>query len=440
VIDRGRGAITFGGKDRGLIPSARKNNIKCAQYQYGGGAKGNVDEGTINKLRTTIPFIASVMNPSAADGGGDEEGLDRVRERGPQTLKHRDRAVTWEDFEWLVREASPKVAKVRCLPTRDPSLRFRPGWITIIVVPETSDPKPLPSQELLREIEEHLYVRTSSHLVLGAPRVNLVGPGYVRVKVEAEVKFTSLSEAKSTEARVIDTLNRFFHPLRGGPDGEGWDFGRDVYASEVYQAIENTDGVDYVRRLSLKASVQIYTLTLERDIDTTTLYPRGSSVRSPDDAVVFSLAKELPEGDGITEITITGFKEGDQITLISRDGAHSVDLVVLSVEGADLTCEPMKDDWIEDAYPEGGIVESADKRIRSFTSTAIAAESRTCVLTVALFQKDDRLLVMHRDKAQSTDIAKIEDVSEDPQFISLEDNYLVYSGLHAISPCGDEKS
>src|SRR5574341_823747 len=126
VIDRSRGAITFGGGDRGLIPLAGKNNIKCAQYQYGGGAKGNVDAGAITKLRTTIPFIASVTNPSAADGGGDEEGLDRVQERGPQTLKHRDRAVTWEDFEWLVREASPKVAKVRCLPTRDPSLRFRP--------------------------------------------------------------------------------------------------------------------------------------------------------------------------------------------------------------------------------------------------------------------------------------------------------------------------
>src|SRR5574341_424325 len=440
VIDRSRGAITFGGGDRGLIPLAGKNNIKCAQYQYGGGAKGNVDAAAITKLRTTIPFIASVTNPSAADGGGDEEGLDRVQERGPQTLKHRDRAVTWEDFEWLVREASPKVAKVRCLPTRDPSLRFRPGWITIIVVPETSDPMPLPSQELLREIEDHLYVRTSSHLVMGAPRVNLVGPGYVRVGVEAEVKFTSLSEAKIIEARVIDNLKRFFHPLRGGPEGQGWEFGRGVYSSEVYQVIENTDGVDYVQRLSLKASVQIYTLTLERGIDTTTPYPRGSSVRTPDDAVVVSLAGELPEGSGITQITITGFKEGDQVTLSSRDGAHSVDLVVRSVDGATITCEPMKDDRIEDAYPEGGTVETEDKRTRSYTFTAVPAQSRTCALTVAVFKPGDRFLVMHRDKAQSTDIAKIARISDDPQFISLEDNYLVYSCMHVIFPCGNEKS
>jgi hypothetical protein len=46
-------------------------------------------------------------------------------------------------------------------------------------------------------------------------------------------------------------LQSFFDPLSGGPENQGWPFGRDVYASEVYQIIEQTGGVDYVETLRI---------------------------------------------------------------------------------------------------------------------------------------------------------------------------------------------
>jgi len=48
-------------------------------------------------------------------------------------------------------------------------------------------------------------------------------------------------------------LNTFLHPLTGGVAGTGWEFGRSVYQSEIYQVIEGVSGVDCVMRVALAA-------------------------------------------------------------------------------------------------------------------------------------------------------------------------------------------
>ncbi len=67
---------------------------------------------------------------------------------------------------------------------------------------------------------------------------------------------TSQVRKERLKERIKKNLKEFFHPLNGGPDvGEkGWPFGRDVYASEVFQVIEDTDGVDHVEFLDLRTT------------------------------------------------------------------------------------------------------------------------------------------------------------------------------------------
>ncbi|MCX9024758.1 MAG: putative baseplate assembly protein [Candidatus Methanoperedens sp.] len=319
IIDRNKGTITFGDGERGMIPPAEKDNIRCS-YQYGGGANGNnVGVQSITKLRTAFPFVESVTNHEDSDGGGDMKNLDWLREQGPQTIKHRDRAVTYEDFEWLVREASPKVAMVKCLPTTDPGKNFRPGFITMIIVPdERENPKPVPSQGLINEIQDYIFNRTSTYLTTYPSQITLIGPGYIQVGVEAKVNFTSIADAKIIEGRIIENLKRFFHPLIGGPEKEGWDFGRNVYISQVYEVIESTDGVDYVEGLTLNASVQMYKLVLMESLILSDSYPEYSRVETNDGKLSFSLAENLPEEE-IDTLTVMGFKEGDNIILSHPD-------------------------------------------------------------------------------------------------------------------------
>jgi hypothetical protein len=81
--------------------------------------------------------------------------------------------------------------------------------------------------------------------------VEVVPPRYLEVKVRAMVKALPGISKSGVQQKVILSLNRFFHPLCGGPDGTGWPFGRDVYRSEVLQVIDEVAGVDHVLRLEL---------------------------------------------------------------------------------------------------------------------------------------------------------------------------------------------
>jgi len=99
---------------------------------------------------------------------------------------------------------------------------------------------------LRRAIAEYLFPRR----IIGS-RVEVVGPSYKEVTVQAQVKALAEANKPDVAARVIASLNRFFHPLQGGPDGSGWPFGRDVFRSEVLQVIDDTPGVDHVESLKL---------------------------------------------------------------------------------------------------------------------------------------------------------------------------------------------
>jgi hypothetical protein len=61
---------------------------------------------------------------------------------------------------------------------------------------------------------------------------------------------TSAAEARE---RIERALNAFLDPLKGGPDGLGWPFGRTVYRAEILQSIDGVPGVDHVSDLTLSA-------------------------------------------------------------------------------------------------------------------------------------------------------------------------------------------
>jgi hypothetical protein len=50
-----------------------------------------------------------------------------------------------------------------------------------------------------------------------------------------------------------DALAVLLDPLTGGTDGAGWPFGRPVFDSELYAALEGVAGIDYVENLAVTA-------------------------------------------------------------------------------------------------------------------------------------------------------------------------------------------
>ena len=252
VVDRETGQIIFGDNIHGRMPPAGTNNVRLRRYQTGGGTAGNKPRGTIEQLRTTVPYVDKVINLEAAFGGQDLEDWGSLSERGSRWLRHRDRAVTAEDYEDLAKLAAPIVARAKCYSSEDRvtdplGKNTRRGMVSVVVVPRSADARPQPDLELLRRVRDFLSARC-------APEASLVvlAPEYVRICVEADVVPQSAYLGASVKTRCEEKLTRFLHPVTGGEQNRGWEFGACPHESDLYAQLEAVDGLGYVRSLRLR--------------------------------------------------------------------------------------------------------------------------------------------------------------------------------------------
>lgn len=160
-------------------------------------------------------------------------------------LRRQDRAVSDADFEQLTLRADLgklgakfKVARARSFADPDT------GSVRVIVVPRVSDGQTYaaPTPELLAQIDEDLEPRR-----LLTTRLQLAGPKLFPVGVRLTLVLESDAVEETVRDKAIAELKRFLDPVRGGLDGLGWPFGRNVYVSEIYALLDCLPGIDYVR-------------------------------------------------------------------------------------------------------------------------------------------------------------------------------------------------
>ena len=278
VVDYVEGTITFGDGRHGRIPPPGANRIKLVSSQRGGGVSGNVPAFAINQLRIRPESVDRVFNPVAAEGGMDAEPLRDARERGPYVLRHRERAVTADDYERLAREASRSVARAHCVVVD--------GVVNVLIVPSgvrssaadevlrapaaapsTAIPDaPYPGLHLIETVQDYLDQRRTVGV-----RVRVSGPDYLAMIVEMDVmlKPAYLARMHEVRQRIENALRRFVHPVLGGPDVAsrgrqgrnvraqdnetiGWPLGRALHLSEIYYVVEQIREVDYAENVQLR--------------------------------------------------------------------------------------------------------------------------------------------------------------------------------------------
>ena len=225
-------------------------------YHYGGGSVGNVGKNTLSVLKSSIPYIAAVTNRRVAAGGTDPESLDSAKLRGPQMFRTRNRAVTENDFEFLALEASPSVARAKCVQPNESNNGNDsppPGIVMILLIPRVAamDGRIPPEQlELSRAVREEVQDYLDERRLLCTMLV-ISEPTYHGVSVDARVKVKSRFDPSEVREEVERKLYRFLNPLTGGPDEDGWPFGRDLIVSEVYSSIQSVAGVEYVEEIHM---------------------------------------------------------------------------------------------------------------------------------------------------------------------------------------------
>src|SRR6266545_3675900 len=145
-----------------------------------------------------------------------------------------------------VANPSANVVRARALPLHHPEFPGVqvPGVITVVVVPDSDAPNPMPSEGTLRTVCAYLDQRR-----LLTSEVYVVPPDYQRVRVTVEVTAQGSADLAAVHGAVERALLDYFHPLSGGEDGHGWPFGGPILYSRVVQRVLAVPGVDSIRRL-----------------------------------------------------------------------------------------------------------------------------------------------------------------------------------------------
>lgn len=326
------GTIYFGNhhpttapEGHGSIPPPG-SEIRALSYRHvAAGAKGNVPPDKLTVIRTPLAGLVAATNEGPATGGSDEEAVEDTKRRGPEALRNRNRAVTVEDYEYLVKEATTDVKKARCLPPRlfttyeqdtlpsgasvgDPwtygELDRSVGKVNMIVIPDAplNNRTPEPSIELVQEVAAHLETRRMATALL-----NVTGPRYVEIKAHVVINVwrqavdsglvpdprASTSYADDIRAKI----EQFLHPIKGGPQQTGWEVGEDITIASLFEFIQPETEVGFIASLEIEALRALYNPPRPPDFP---LNIRGVWVQLADYEIVCSAAADPANRHSVT--------------------------------------------------------------------------------------------------------------------------------------------
>lgn len=237
--------IRFGNNIQGLVPPIG-TDIKVT-YATTSGALGNVSDGAINNLVTpiTIPNSGTIVavNENRSSGGADVESLDNLRKNIPLSIRTLSRAVTRQDYV-DISELVPGVSKA--------DVRYDCGTsVDVFIVPEGGG---IANQTLLDTVK--LAFHDSTRMII--TEVNPRPAGEILVILDVRVRVNPVFNSLNTIELVKTNLKEFI-----GVDNQ--DISGEVNIGDIYQVMENTDGVDTseVVFLSLIPTARIISGTTE---------------------------------------------------------------------------------------------------------------------------------------------------------------------------------
>jgi len=237
TLNNSTGEVTFGdGVNGAAVPSGFRN-VRAISYQVASGAASAVEADQITSLINSTPFVIGASNPDAASGGTDEASYQQTLRRGPQQIRARGRAVTTADFALLALQASgAEVQRAHAVSGFHPVYPGAPipGIVTVFVVSgDATEVPPVANNSTLAAVANHL----SQNVAPAGVEVVAAVPRYHSVKVEMQVELDPNADVSTTTQKILDELDRYFNPIRGSEDGEGWPFGGVIRHSALVRRV-----------------------------------------------------------------------------------------------------------------------------------------------------------------------------------------------------------
>ena len=219
-----------------------------ATYRIGNGLAGNVGAEALAHVALDPSFsgIALVRNPLPARDGIDPESIAEVQQWAPEAFRAvQFRAVTEADYAQTA-ELMPQVLSAVA------SFRWTGSWYTVFLGVLPSDPadlisaangimqlSPALAQDVALFLEGYrlvgydLEIRPPQFLALEIDLLVCAEADHFRSDVQQAV------EAALSNKQLPDGSTGFFFPGK-------FVFGKQVYLSQIYQAVQSVEGVDSV--------------------------------------------------------------------------------------------------------------------------------------------------------------------------------------------------
>ncbi|MFD2673196.1 baseplate J/gp47 family protein [Marinicrinis sediminis] len=249
-LDRAAGQLRFGDGTTGKALPVLGSDAVRVNYRVVQGKYGNVPRHAIQQLQQSIAFIESVTNMEPAAGGTDVETLPDALQRGPQKLKHRGRAVTTEDFEWLIREAYPAIAKVTCLSAWPGKTSGSGASLAVVLLPESGLDNPAYLSGLKKQVRTFLLDKASA-MIAFSDQLEIMEAAWIEISVQAEIVIHDMDESIPAEVEAVERLEAYLDPFTGNEQREGWDIGQTVHISQFYALLKKIHAVNYVHQCKM---------------------------------------------------------------------------------------------------------------------------------------------------------------------------------------------
>jgi hypothetical protein len=244
-------------KTYGIAPS---NTTLTVRYLTGGGAEANLDANNLTTLTGNVSFLKSnlnsvtadtvfnslaITNPIAADGGGDGDTIEEIRQNSSANFNTQLRNVTQDDY--LVRALSMPakygvVSKAYIEPTKAQSLSAGESqsvldlyMLSYNVNNQLTTSSPALKQNLITYLSQYRMVNDS---------VNIRDAFIINIGVNFDI--ITLPEYNSNEVLFdcIEVLKDYFAI-------DKWQINQPIILRNIYVLLDNVEGVQTVKNIEI---------------------------------------------------------------------------------------------------------------------------------------------------------------------------------------------
>lgn len=213
---------------------------------------------TIAKLVDRSSDVKTILQPYNSFNGKPEETDEAYYRRVSERIRHKQRAVNLWDYEHIILQEFNDIYRVKCLnhtrklKKKDEDSFIAPGYVTIVVVPDTVDKnmfniyQPRVSTAYLNEIQAYISQLTSLHV-----KTEVINPKYEEVHIEISVKFHDGYDRSLYEKELDIDLKKLLSPW-AFDETKHVEFGLTLHRSVVIDYVERLEYVDYISDLKMK--------------------------------------------------------------------------------------------------------------------------------------------------------------------------------------------